>query len=69
MLNSATPPTLLVVLTDDNDPNPIAVPLNKFLRFSEEITFGLEDLVDRWKFAAAPVASLASLRRGTLPTK
>ncbi|MEM7315679.1 MAG: hypothetical protein AAF497_21280 [Planctomycetota bacterium] len=68
MLNSATPPTLLVVLTEDNDPNPVAVPLNKFLQFSEEITFGLEDLVERWQHMAAPVASLAALRRGAMPT-
>ena len=62
-----TPPTLLLVLTEDHDPHRVTVSLNSFLRFSEEITDGLEDLEYRWHHRAAPAAGLAAYSRGALP--
>ena len=60
-INSA--PKLLVVLTKDNDPHRIVVDMRSFLRFSEEIAYALEDLEDKWKHVAAPMSSMAALRR------
>ena len=57
------PPTLLVVLTDEKDPHRVAAELPAFLRFSDEATFGLEDLVDRWESKASPISRYGSLRR------
>ncbi len=66
MMNSSTPPTLLLVLTENDDPQPVTVKLDSFLRFSEEVTFGLEDLVARWQHRAAPIAGLAAIQRGSM---
>jgi len=65
--SSESPPTLLVVLTRESDPARITAELPAFLRFSDEVTFGLEDLVDRWESMAAPVSRIGSLR-GLPPT-
>ncbi len=42
----SSPPSLLVELASADSVGRLIVPLDKFLQFSEEITFGLEDLVD-----------------------
>lgn len=42
----SSPPNLLVELASDDSLGRLIVPLDKFLRFSEDITFGLEDLID-----------------------
>ncbi len=65
--NQDKPPLLLVVLTEDSDPDRIAAKLPAFLRFSDEVTFGLEDLVERWESQAAPVSRFGSVR-GVPPT-
>ena len=62
-----SPPTLLVVLTRESDPARIIADLPAFLRFSDEVTFGLEELVERWESKAAPVSRIGSLR-GLPPT-
>lgn len=63
MSHTNSAPTLLVVLTEDNDPDRIVVDMRSFLRFAEEVTFGLEDLVDEWREFAAPCTYSAALRR------
>ena len=63
MSSTDSAPKLLVVLTEDNDPDRIVVDMRSFLRFAEEITFGLEDLVDQWRGAAAPFSYGAAIRR------
>lgn len=60
-------PTLLVVLTHEDDPNRVAADLTAFLGFSDEVTFGLEDVVERWKSTAAPVSRIGVVR-GMPPT-
>ena len=55
-------PKLLVVLTHENDPARVAADLTAFLRFSDEVTFGLEDVVERWKSTAAPVTRIGVVR-------
>lgn len=39
---------LLVKLTEKEDPAPIAAPIHSFLRFSSEISLGLDELELRW---------------------
>lgn len=63
MSHTDSAPTLLVVLTEDNDPDRVVVDMRSFLRFAEEITFGLEDMVDKWRDHAAPCSYTAALRR------
>ncbi len=58
--------TLSLILTDAHDPQQVRVSLDSFLVFSEAITQGLEDVVERWSHRAAPVSSLAMIRRGRL---
>jgi len=65
--SSDSPPTLLVVLTRESDPARITAELPAFLRFSDELTFGLEELVERWEPKAAPVSQIGSVR-GLPPT-
>jgi hypothetical protein len=65
--SSDSPPTLLVVLTHESDPARITAELPAFLRLSDEVTFGLEELVERWESKAAPVSRLGSVR-GLPPT-
>ena len=60
---SSSPPKLLIVLSEPTDAAPIAVRLDSFLRFSEEVTFALEDMVHRWQHCAAPAARLGTLQR------
>jgi len=62
-----TPPTLLLVLTEDQDPLRVAVTLESFLQFSQEIADGLEDIEFRWHHRAAPAANMAAFSRGALP--
>ena len=50
----SSPPNLLVELASDDSLGRLIVPLDKFLRFSEDITFGLEDLVDDLSKFATP---------------
>lgn len=69
MSRSETAPKLLVVLTEDNDPHRIVVDMRSFLRFSQEVTSGLEDLVDEWYSMAAPMSGGAALRRAALNNK
>lgn len=63
MSHTDSAPKLLVVLTEDNDPDRVVVDMRSFLRFAEEITFGLEDMVDKWQGFAAPCSYTAALRR------
>lgn len=42
----SSPPNLLVELAAEDSLGRLIVPLDKFLQFSESISFGLEDLVD-----------------------
>jgi hypothetical protein len=65
MLPSSDPPTLLLVLTEKEDPLRVTVPLDGFLRFAEQVTRGLEAVVHRWQHRAAPVARVGMLHRGT----
>lgn len=50
----SSPPNLLVELASDDSLGRLIVPLDKFLRFSEDITFGLEDLIDDFSNFATP---------------
>jgi len=50
----STPPKLLVELASADSLGRLIMPLDKFLQFSEEITFGLEDLVDDLARFATP---------------
>lgn len=62
-----TPPTLLLVLTEDHDPLRVTVPLESFLRFAQEIVDDLDDLEFRWHHRAAPAANAAAFSRGAMP--
>ena len=55
-------PTLLVVLTHEDDPARVAVDLTAFLQLSDEVSCGLEDVVERWRSAAAPVSRIGVVR-------
>lgn len=59
----ASPPTLLLVLTEPDDASRVAVRLDTFLRFSEELTWALEQLVEDHRRQAAPAARLGSVQR------
>lgn len=61
-LMSNNAPTLLVVLTCEDDPARVTANLTSFLRFSEEVTLGLEDLVERWESTAAPVSRIGRVQ-------
>ncbi len=56
-------PSLLIDLTSRTDNDQVVVSLKSFLRFAEEISFGLEDLVERWQHIAAPAARLGAVRQ------
>jgi hypothetical protein len=65
-LTGSTPPTLLILLTDEADQDRIVVRLDRFVKFSEGISMGLEDIVGRWRGVRAPGALVQSR---SLPSK
>ena len=61
-MTESSPPKLLIDLTARTDSDRVVVSLQSFLRFAEEVSFGLEELEDRWQSFAAPAAGKNGIR-------
>lgn len=59
----SVPPLILIDLQRDDRCGRLTVSLSSYLRFADELSAGMDVLVDRWRHAAPPRALLGSAWR------